>query len=253
MLFFILARFFSVGATAQEPEPPCWHEEPGYYWARVQNPAANFTVLAEPKRMSEVCAAGVVVANGTFFAPGAPLGDVIVGGASPYPLAKDQRRLKRGSRLVDLGKRWGIGVLKAVPLMGMADGDTALRTMSVYLGGGGLLLSDGQDVSPLNASRSGEWGPSFPLDILDDERGRTAVGIKDENGRQALLIVSTKDSAHATVSALADIMKNLGATEAVFYDGGGARGYAAGGKCLALPTNKGEDLNPTHIAIRACR
>jgi len=52
---------------------------------------------------------------------------------------------------------------------------------------------------------------------------------------------------------LARIMKGLGAQDAVFYDGGGAAGFAAGGKCLQSPSNPGEDLNPTHIVIRACR
>ncbi|MBI3553184.1 MAG: phosphodiester glycosidase family protein [Elusimicrobia bacterium] len=254
MIFILLALLASPAAAQRSaPLPACATTEPGYYVAKIENPAENFGVMTESRVFGSVCGAGVLVTNGTFFMPGAALGDVIVDGEIRRQPKGGGRRFKKDGRHIDLGKRWGVGVIKNSRVLGVADGDTALRTMGTFLGGGGVLLSDGEDVSFLNESRAGQWGASFSRDILDDERGRTALGLKLEEGRQVLLLVSTKNSAKATVPALAKLMKGLGATEAVFYDGGGALGFAAGGECLEFPSNKGEDLNPTHIVIKACR
>ncbi|MDE2291532.1 MAG: phosphodiester glycosidase family protein, partial [Elusimicrobia bacterium] len=129
-----------------------------------------------------------------------------------------------------------------------------LGTMRTYLGGGGLLLKDGAPALDADAPAPGAWGASFPADILGDRRGRTALGIAPApDGSQTLLVVSTRDSARADVRALARLMASLGASDAVFYDGGGAHGFAAGGRCLRLPSNPGEDLNPTHVVVKSCR
>lgn len=49
----------------------------------------------------------------------------------------------------------------------------------------------------------------------------------------------------------------LGAVDAVFYDGGKAAGFSAGppGHPLRLhsPPHKAEDVNPSHLVFKSCR
>ena len=247
----LLIAVLSWPAFAQEA--PCWSVGRTSFTAVVENPGANFSVLFAPKTFPEVCAAGAVVVNGTFFSGQEPLGDVIEDGkavSSPRP-----RRFKSGPRSVDLGKRWGIGLLKGTTVLAVADGDSALGTMQTYLGGAGLLLKNGTDSTAADRPVSGEWGPSFPRsEILDAERARTALALrKGPDGRQQLIVLSLTEPPGASVESIAEKLKAMGAADAVFYDGGGAAGFAAGGRCLKYPSNPGEDLNPTHIVLKACR
>lgn len=234
-------------------EVPCWSVGRTSFTAVVDNPGRNFSVLFAPKTFPEVCAAGEVVVNGTFFSGQEPLGDVIEDGravSSPHP-----RRFKSSTRSVDLGKRWGVGLLKGATTLAVADGDSALSTMQTYLGGAGLLLKDGIDATADNRAVTGVWGPSFSRsDILDAERARTALGLRTgPDGRQQLIVLGLTEPPGASAESVAEKLKAMGATDAVFYDGGGAAGFAAGGRCLKHPSNPGEDLNPTHIVIKACR
>lgn len=253
MKTFLLLALAAVSVRAEQGAPACVTATPDYYLAKIENPAANFAVLAGPKAFRDVCGAGAVVTNGTFFAPGAALGDVVVDGAVKYsPRGKD-RRFKKDDRWIDLGRRWGVGVLRGSGLLAVADGDEALDLMETFLGGGGLLLEKGEIATAENAPRFGQWSASLPSSITEDARGRVALGLKVEDGKQVLLLLKTKNAAGATVERLAELMKSLGASDAVFYDGGGAQGYAMGGRCLILPSNPGEDVNPTHIVVKACR
>lgn len=240
-------------APAPAAQDPCWAAQTDFYVAQIQNPARNFSVLFGPKRFSEVCAAGVVVTNGTFFGPAHPIADVISAGRVLYSPQGAARRFKNGERAIDLGRRWGIGVAKGSGALSVSDGDSALKDMQTFLGGGGLLLQAGQDATGRNLPQPGRYGPAFPEDILARRAARTALGLKDRDGKQVLLVVSVKPDPGATVKQLARIMKALGASDAVFYDGGGAWGFAAGGRCLEKPSNAGEDLNPTHLVMKACR
>jgi hypothetical protein len=223
------------------------------YLARVEDPAQNLSLLTEPRRFSEVCDAGVVVTNGTFFAPSQPYADVIVSGDVVYSPVGGGRRFKRDERWVDLGRRWGIGVLKGSRSLAVADGDQALQTMETFLGGGGLLLEGGQDATSKDQPVADSYGPAFPADILERRTSHVALGLKTEAGKQVLLVLVVKDPPGASIKELAALMKEQGAEDAVFYDGGGATGFAAGGCCLVEPSNPGEDRNPTHIVIKACR
>jgi exopolysaccharide biosynthesis protein len=244
------------GATAFGQElagtRTCWTSDKTSFTAVVENPAQNLTFLLQPRVFTSLCDDGEIVTNGTFFSGSEPLGVVISGGEVLYsPPAK---RFKSGSRWIDLGMRWGIGVLKDSSSLAVSDSDSAPGTMRTFLGGGGLLLQDGEVAVAMNASPPDQWGASFsPSDILESRRGRTAFGLKTVDGRQELVVLSVKESAGATIAELAERMKSLGANDAVFYDGGGAAAFAAGGRCRELPSNPGEDLNPTHVVIKACR
>lgn len=222
------------------------------YTAIIENPAQNFTILYEPRVFSTLCASGTVVTNGTFFSGDEPEGDVIVGGQavfSPHP-----RHYKSSGRPTDLGARWGIGILKSSPTLALADGDTALNTMDTFLGGGGILLEKGEIAIKRNVSPEEEWGANFSRsDVLEASHSRTALGLKTVDGRQQLIVLSVKEPPGFTVEMLANKMKKLGVTDAVFYDGAGASGFAAGGQCLQLPSNPAQDMNPTHIIIKGCR
>jgi hypothetical protein len=254
MLHALLALLWLSPAWAQYYDAgACWSSAPGYYWARIENPAKNLAILAVPQRFAEVCDKGVVVANGTFFAPHFPLGDVIIDGRIVFSPEGALRRFRSGKRSIDLGARWGVGVLKGSRTLAVADGDSALTTMETFLGGGGLLLEGGVDVTAKNLPDPERYGPAFPDYILARKAARTALGFKTENGAQVLLVLGVLSAPGATIQELARIMKGLGAEQAVFYDGGGAAGFAAGGRCLENPSNAGEDLNPTHIVIKACR
>lgn len=253
MLVAAFAVLLAWPAFSQEAGAPCWSVGATSFTAIVDEPGKNFSVLAGPRTFAEVCRAGAVVANGTFFSGDEALGDVIVDGqavAAPHP-----RRFRSGSRSVDLGKRWGIGLLKGATTLAVADGDSALGAMQTYLGGAGILLMEGVDVSSANRPIAGEWGASFSRsDILDAERARTVVGLRrGPDGRQQLILLSLAEPPGASVAQAAAKLKALGATEAVFYDGGGAAAFAAGGACLKSPSNPGEDSNPTHIVLKACR
>jgi hypothetical protein len=230
----------------------CWTLSLTSYTAVIENPGTNFSILYEPRVFSTVCGAGAVVTNGTFFSGDEPLGDVIIGGQavfSPHP-----RHFKAGSRSVNIGARWGIGLLKGTTILALADGDTALNTMDTFLGGGAILLKAGEDAFAKNVSPSGEWGANFSRsDILDSERSRTALGLRTVEGAQQLIVMSLKEPPGFTAATVAVKMKKLGVSDAVLYDGGGATAFAAGGQCLAFPSNPGEDQNPTHIVIKACR
>ena len=244
------------------PAAKCWRvgaEVAGRVvdYAQVENPARNFTVLRAPKRFADVADAGVVVANGTFFASRlAALGDVLTPGAPPYAFPKRVIRTKDG-RLVDLERRWGLGLRRDSGRLAVARGEDAAAEMSTYLGGAGLLLAGGADASAQNWGDPETPGPNFPEEYRTRRAGRIALGVKEVDGNQVLLVLAVPPEPGTTAPELAGIMRALGATDAVFYDGGGALGFAAGPPgakdALILPTNPGEDENPTHIVIPACR
>ncbi|MBI4371744.1 MAG: phosphodiester glycosidase family protein [Elusimicrobia bacterium] len=258
----VLAAIFLAGggaARAERTPPKCWAYDPnGRYIARIEDPTRNFSVLFGRRRLSETSGRGAVVVNGTFFWKKEPLGDVIEGGAPRYLLDGGRRRAvvwdesAGAERRVDFGLRWGIGVDKESRRLFVLAGDQAVSEgMRTYLGGGGLLLKDGQDATALNRAVPGRWGPSFSAMLLDEPERRTALGIQNGPGRlQTLLVVGSES--RVTIAHLARVMQALGAEDAVFYDGGDAAGFAAGGEVLIQP-DPDEDLNPTHIILKACR
>ena len=126
--------------------------------------------------------------------------------------------------------------------------------MDTFLGGGGILLEKGAIAIKRNVSPEEEWGANFSRsEVLEAAHSRTALGLRTVDGRQQLVVLTVKEPPGFVVESLANKMKKLGVTDAVFYDGGGATAFAAGGQCLQLPTNPEQDMNPTHIIIKACR
>ncbi|MBI5629670.1 MAG: phosphodiester glycosidase family protein [Elusimicrobia bacterium] len=244
-----------------------------YHVAFIGNPERNLSIRhkrgGEP--FSRVQDLGVVVTNGTFFDPMLrALGDILIPGEPPYrpPWLVSKRE---PGRVVDLRRRWGVGVRRDGTLA-IARGRAALSEMKLYLGGAGILLIGGADRSDDNYPETGVPGISFPRDVIERRAGRTALGLALENGETILLIVNVPSPVGlfeqgsaalglgdkgASVKELAQLMKTLGARDAVFYDGGGASAFAAGPPgakdILVPPSNPQEDRNPSHIIVKACQ
>lgn len=236
----------------------CWRivEEEGrtaYYVTTVENPSVNFEIEYEPKTFGEARNRRDIVtaANGTFFSGPQPLGDVRDSqGREHHP---QQRLLSKGVRLIDLGQRWALGRLKQGGFSVMT-GDEAVLRMDLYLGGGALLRLNGADQTASNVANPKAFAASFEDAVLEAKRSRTAVGIKTDGAGQALLILHVPPSSGADIHDLARYMEDLGAQDAVMFDGGDAAAYSAGADgAQYLATFPKRDLNPTHIFARACR
>lgn len=246
-------------AAAAQAGETCWHKGEGprgpYYYFGVGEPAGKFVVDYGPKRLRRAADLAAVVANGTFFSGARPLGDVVDSeGRRFHP---SERRLRAADgRMVDLGLRWGVGRLRG--RLVVATGDQARDAgLEPFLGGGAALLLGGQDAVARNRPRRGVWGESFPADILDASRARTALGLKmGADGVQRLVLLSVPERSGMTAAEAAAALRALGATDAVLFDGGGARGLSArsedGGRLFEAPAER-EDLNPTRVGLRACR
>lgn len=246
-------------ASAVYAGPACWHKAEGphgpYYYFGVGEPARKLVVDYATKRLRRAADLAPVVANGTFFAGARPLGDVVDSvGRRFHP---DARRLRaQDGRMIDLGRRWGVGRLGG--RLVVATGDQARDAgLEPFLGGGALLLLGGEDAVARNRPQRGVWGESFPSDILDEARGRTALGLKTgPDGAQRLILLSVPERSGMTAAETAAALRALGATEAVLFDGGGARGLSAkppdGEELFEAPAER-EDLNPTHVGLRDCR
>lgn len=238
-------------------------------YAVVENPLENFEILHARQRFEQVQNMGVVVTNGTFFDPGAGVaiakiltmrGSYAYGDRDKNDKEKPDRTMRRGGRFIDLDQRWGVGVRKDDGLLEVVQEKKAdSPRLKTYLGGGGILLKDGKFAADENwqdrKTHPLPSGPSFPDDYRTRFVGRTALGVTKDKTK--LLVVGVRPPG-TNISGLAGIMKDLGAHDAVFYDGGGATAFAAGPlggprTVVVHPPDPSENLNPTHIVIRRCR
>lgn len=251
----LLLLSLAVPARADAPAE-CWGRHGAFYAAVIEDPRANFRVDVGAKPFAAAAKLGLVVTNGTFFAAGAgglaPLGDVVVGGKARRP---EQDRITAGDgRKIDLSLRWGIGVDGAGKAGVYTGAQARAAGLEQFLGGGGLLLYKGRPALGANRYEDGAWGPSFAPDVLSRTTGRTALGVRADG---ALVVVGAPRDPGAGLPALARAAAELGAVDAVFYDGGKAAGFAAGPpghplRLLAAP-HPAEDVNPSHLVFKACR
>lgn len=248
--------FASLAAFAAAPPPECWGRHGAFWAAVIENPGANFHVDLGAKSFAAASKLGLVVTNGTFFAAGSdglkPLGDAVVGGKDWRP--SQDRITARDGRKIDLSQRWGVGVDASGRARVYTGAQARGASLKQFLGGAGLLLYKGRSALDANRYEDGVWGPSFAPDVLSRTTGRTALGVRADG---ALVVVGAPREPGAGLTALAQAAADLGAVDAVFYDGGKAAAFAAGppGHPLRLESapHKAEDVNPSHLVFKACR
>lgn len=256
MRILLLSALLAAPAAAQET---CWRENVSAGGLRLHAavvPASSFRPDFGAKTFVEASRLGLVVTNGTFFGSAGglePLGDVVADGRALYRPERNRYTASDGRR-IDLSLRWGLGVDGGGQAFVVTGAEARRLKLRQYLGGAGLLLSAGRDALAEDAQRAGDWGPAFPPGILEGSPARTAVGITLDG---ALVVVQAPRPKGAALPALAAALRELGAVEAVFYDGGRASGFSAGaagdaGRILSKP-HPAEDLNPTHLVFTACR
>lgn len=252
----LLILLLASPARAASPPPECWGRHGAFHAAVIENPGANFLVDLGAKSFAAASKLGLVVTNGTFFAAGSdglkPLGDAVLGGKAWRP---GQDRITAGDgRKIDLSQRWGVGVDASGAAKVYTGAQARSANLKQFLGGAGLLLYKGRSALDANRYEDGVWGPSFAPDVLSRVTGRTAVGVRADG---ALVVVHAPRSPGAGLPALAQAAADLGAADAVFYDGGKAAAFAAGppGHPLRLVSapHKAEDMNPSHLVFKACR
>lgn len=251
----LLLLALSAPARADAPAE-CWGKHGAFYAAVIENPGANFRVDLGAKGFAAAAKLGLVVTNGTFFAAGAeglsPIGDAVVGGKAKRP--REDRIAAGDGRKIDLSQRWGVGVDGAGKAKVYTGAQARGAGLEQFLGGGGLLLYKGRPALEANRYEEGLWGPSFAPDVLARVTGRTALGIRADG---ALVVVGAPRDPGAGLPALARAAAELGAVDAVFYDGGKAAGFSAGppGHPLRLYSapHAAEDMNPSHLVFKACR
>jgi hypothetical protein len=254
----LLSLLLAASAPAHAAAPPveCWGKHGAFYGAVVENPGENFRVDLGAKGFAAASKLGLIVTNGTFFAAGGSglraWGDAVVDGRATRP--GPDRVTATDGRLIDLSQRWGVGVDargRAAVLTGAQARGGGLR---LFWGGAGLLLYKGRSALEANRAVDGAWGPAFAPDVLSRVTGRTALGVR---GDGALVVVHAPRQPGAGLPALAKAAAELGAVDAVFYDGGKAAAFAAGppGHPLRLysPPHAAEDINPSHLVFKACR
>lgn len=116
--------------------------------------------------------------------------------------------------------------------------DPAFAAATEAGGGGPWIVHDGRPVV-----REGMLGEGFSPSHLDRPAPRTAIG-RTADGTVLLVTVDGRQpgrSAGATMAGLAQIMIELGATEAISLDGGGSTAMAVDGTLVNVPS--GEDDN----------
>lgn len=253
----LLALLLAAAATQAAAAPTeCWGKHGAFYGAVVENPGENFRVDLGAKSFAAAAKLGLIVTNGTFFATGPSglraLGDAVVDGRATRP-AQDRVGAADGRR-IDLSERWGVGVDAGGRAKVMTGAQARAAGLRQFLGGAGLLLYKGRSALDANRAEDGVWGPAFAPDVLSRVTGRTALGVR---GDGALVVVHAPRNPGAGLPALAQAAAELGAVDAVFYDGGKAAAFAAGppGHPLRLfsPPHAVEDVNPSHLVFKACR
>ncbi|MBB5936133.1 phosphodiester glycosidase family protein [Streptomyces zagrosensis] len=106
--------------------------------------------------------------------------------------------------------------------------------------GGPRLVRDGKTAVDYRADgidRPGE--PSFPYTWGLKRNPRTAVGV-DARGRLIMVTTAGRQPGYSDglgLSELADLMRSLGARQAMALDGGGSSGMAVDGKLITMPSD----------------
>lgn len=249
----------ALSAQAAPSGGGCWSAVPldgkSARLAVIHSPERNFGFDFGAKYFSDAKDLGVVVTNGTFYTTGSrdlkPLGRLIRDGREVYAPPEPRFKTSDG-RLVDLGQRWGIGVDADGKALAVRDEDAGV--MRAFVGGGIILLKDGQDLVESNRAVSGRYGASVPDAELDGRAARVAVGARADGALLVVFVPRGRDS--ATASDVRKMMSELGARDAVLYDGGHAAGFSAGlpgqDKDFYDPPDPVEDLNPTHLVFAGC-
>ena len=104
---------------------------------------------------------------------------------------------------------------------------------------GPALVENGQIISGIDEV---EVDTNFGNHSIQGEQPRTAVGIIDTN-HLIFVVVDGRDAGYSrgvTLSELAQIMRDLGATTAYNLDGGGSSTFYFNGEVLNQPSNNGE-------------
>lgn len=201
--------------------------------------SARVVVLDRPAPLVRWCRAQGVrhaVVGGFFLRPGClPLGQVQVGGelcssvAFDAPWGEVRACVHVADGVVRIARRDQLGedltgdLLQAGPLL---------------VAGGQRVLIDGEDREGFSAAAH-----QFDSDISRGRYPRAALGI----ARDRLLAVAcdgrTRDDAGMTLSELAHVLVELGATDALNLDGGGSASLVYGGRLRNRPREEhGADL-----------
>lgn len=227
--------------------------------AVIHAPERNFGFDLGAKYFDQAKDLGLVVSNGTFFkwlSDGGlqPLGRLIRDGREIY--RPPQRRMViADGRLVDLGLRWGMGIDAQGKPVAVRDQDAdSLRT---FVGGGIILLKDGKDMSASNRAVAGRYGASFSDAELDDKTSRLAIGARPDGAMLVLYLPRSPSSDSGSMADVLQMMRDLGASDAVLYDSGRAAGFSAGApgqdKDYYEAPDPAENLNPTHFVFSGCQ
>jgi exopolysaccharide biosynthesis protein len=111
-----------------------------------------------------------------------------------------------------------------------ARGDPRWDTVRDVIGGGPRLLTDGQFVG----------GEGFRPSFADRRHPRTAIG-RLADGRILLVVVGGRQPYHSlgmTLVELANLMRQLGAVDALNLDGGGSATLVVRGTVINLPSDE---------------
>lgn len=127
----------------------------------------------------------------------------------------------------------------------MADGDTVkillatlpriTRELAMVVGGWPRILRDGQNIAGEAATLEGTLSRN-----AESRHPRTAIGFSRDSSTLFLLTVDgrSENSGGMTLIELATVMRELGAWQAMNFDGGGSTTMVVAGKVVNQPSDK---------------
>jgi exopolysaccharide biosynthesis protein len=154
-----------------------------------------------------------------------------------------------GSSIPDGGAvlaAYGSG-LRTQEVQAMADGDTVKvllttlpripgsRAPAMIIGGWPRILRDGENVAPEAATMEGTLSRN-----AESRHPRTAIGFSRDSSTLFVLTVDgrSENSGGMTLVELAGVMRELGAWQAMNFDGGGSTTMVVKGKVVNHPSDK---------------
>ena len=135
--------------------------------------------------------------------------------------------------------------LRAQEVQAMADGDTVkillaalpriTRELAMVVGGWPRILRDGQNIAGEAATLEGTLSRN-----AESRHPRTAIGFSRDSSTLFLLTVDgrSENSGGMTLIELATVMRELGAWQAMNFDGGGSTTMVVAGKVVNQPSDK---------------
>ncbi len=139
---------------------------------------------------------------------------------------------------------------RAATLDSTADGDTVRVTLglspwprmprratppALVIGGWPRLLRDGVNIAPRSAADEGTISRNAEV-----RHPRTAVGFSRDSATMLLVTVDGRSTASVgmTLVELADLLRELGAWNALNFDGGGSTTMVIGGRVVNIPSDR---------------